>query len=319
MRRLLRHGVGTPVVHFVLLGAVLFGAQRWWGSAVSAPPPSIFVSQSTVDSLRRAWHEQFGREPDAAEVRMLVAQNVDEEILYREALASGFDRDDRIVRARLADLARFLDVAPGDADPAVLENAARQLGLDQRDVIVRRHLAELSRLALAKGTPLESPSESELRAYYDTHLKRFAQPARVQLTQVYLSAQQRGAGLNDAAATLLDRLRGEGIDPQQAAALGDPFIRGARLPLSSRSEIERAFGPSFANAVASAAPRAWIGPVRSSYGLHLVWIEHRTPARPAEFATVRNQVAHAFLRERQEQRLAQRLASLRSRYRIVSE
>lgn len=318
MTRRLRLGTRTPLAHFVAIGVLLFGAERWWNTRQPAVPTPILVSGDTVDSLRRAWHEQFGREPDTGEARALVAKAVDEEILYREALASGFDRDDRIVRARLVELARFLGVAPG-ADPVALEGAARQLGLEQRDVIVRRHLAELARLALAKGDPLENPSEADLRVYYARHADRFVQPPRVQLTHVYLSAQHRGPAITMAATQLLDRFRREGIDPLQATAAGDPFIHGAQIPLSSRDEIERKFGPGFADAVETADLHTWVGPVRSSYGLHLVWIDQRLPTQAPSYEAVRNQVVHALLLDRSEQRLEQRLATLRGRYQVVTE
>jgi parvulin-like peptidyl-prolyl isomerase len=62
-----------------------------------------------------------------------------------------------------------------------------------------------------------------------------------------------------------------------------------------------------------------VGPVRSSYGLHLVWVDERSPARVPPLAAVRSQVAHRLLAERGEERLRARLRTLRARYEITVE
>jgi len=304
-----------PIVHFLILGSLLFVADRWRGSLAPPEPPPIVVSADEVAALRRGWHEQFGSEPTAAEERSLVRQAVDEEVLYREAVAAGLDRGDRIVRARLLELARFLRLAPDDDQPALIA-AADRLGLEGQDVLLHRHLAEMARLVLAKGSPADLPSEAELRAYYEGHAASFMQPTRLEFRHVFLSAQRRGARLTDDAHDVLDELRRQRVDPAHAGSFGDPFIDGTHIGLSSRPEIERLFGSDFARAVEHVATGAWAGPIRSSYGLHLVWVERAVGMQRAPYDSVRNQVLHAALRERAAQRLQERLAIVRQRYRL---
>ena len=307
---------GTPLLHFLVLGLLLFAADRWRHAAAVPAPPPIVISADDVAALRRGWHEQFGREPDAADERALIGLAVDEEVLYREALAAGLDRGDRVVRARLLELARFLRLAPDD-DPQALAEAADRLGLERRDVLLRRHLAEMERLALAKGSVADLPSDAALRAYYARQAARFAQPARVELSQVYLSAQRRGPALETDARRLLDELRRRDADPRAATTFGDPFIHGAHVPLASRAEIERLFGQDFAGEVERAPTGRWVGPIRSSYGLHLVWVHQIVATQVPALDAVRGQVLHAMLREHGAQRLHERLAALRARYRVI--
>jgi peptidyl-prolyl cis-trans isomerase C len=94
-----------PLIHFVLLGVVLFGLFR-----LVAPPPSdtIVVSAETVERLRTQQARRLGREPDPAELDAAIRAWADGELLYREAIALGLDRGDPIVRRRLVQKMQFL-------------------------------------------------------------------------------------------------------------------------------------------------------------------------------------------------------------------
>lgn len=317
-----RRMLAVPVVQFAVLGGLLFAAERWWQAWV--PPPAaaertlIVVSQADVERWRRDWTQRSGAAPTAAENAALLDDAIDDEVLLREAMARGFDRDDRVVRARLVKLGRYLGLGAG-GDDDVVEREARALAFDRSDVAVRRHLVEMMRLAASKPARSELPHEADLQAYYEEHIERFTVAARVRLTHVYLSRERRGAALERDAAQLLDGLRQDTVSPQDAASLGDPFIRGAALPPATSRQLEQIFGPGFADTVANLPMRAWSGPVRSSYGLHLVWIEDTQPATALPLAAVRNQVLHAVLRARGEQRLRANLRALRVRYDVRIE
>ena len=72
-----------------------------------------------IARLGAAWSTQWQRPPTAKELKGLVDAYVREEVLYREALALGLDRDDTIIRRRLAQKLEFLteDLGiPGDRE-----------------------------------------------------------------------------------------------------------------------------------------------------------------------------------------------------------
>lgn len=280
--------VRRHVLHFLLLGALLFAAARWWPSS-DAPPAArpVIVAAS--------------------------ADEADAEILLREALAHGFDRQDKVVRERLLRLGRDLHLAGAD-DEVALEREARALGLERSDPLIRRHLIDMMRLAAAKAAGTEMPSEDELRAYFDTTPDRFAAPPRLTLTHVYLSRDQRGAALEADAATLLDDLRHHAVAPADAATLGDAFVRGGRLRRVSEAMLARTFGPQFAAAVFALPEQAWSAPIESPYGLHLVYVEQRAAAAPPHFEAVRSRILHSLLRERAAERLRVHLVTVRARY-----
>ena len=275
MRSVLR----APALHFLVAGTLLFGAKAIVERTRPAPASGPAVS--------------------------------DEELLYREALALGVDRQDPAVRERLVRLGGF--VGEDRAERDALEQEARRLGLEHSDLVVRRHLAEIMRLAAGRLDAADMPTDDDLRAYLAAHADAFRAPALVRFTQVYLARDHHGAALESDAARLLDELRRDHVRPADAPARGDASLVGADLGPIAPADLDRRFGPGFSASLEDAPVGTWIGPVRSSYGLHLVWVHDRVPARTPTFDSVRAQVLHHVLRERSAARAEERIAALRAR------
>ena len=68
----------------------------------------IYISDQEIISLVSAWKSQVGRNPNDDEITRIINNLVEEEILYREALKLGLDREDRIIKRRLAQKISFL-------------------------------------------------------------------------------------------------------------------------------------------------------------------------------------------------------------------
>lgn len=142
MRRLLRE----PLLHFVVLGAALFGGYRWV-SVPAADQATIVVSAERIASLGAQFAAAHGgRQPDDAELRGLIDAYTRDEMLYREGLALGLDRDDPVVRNRV------------------------------------RQKAEL----LSDDVMAADPTEADLQAYLDAHRADFELPGGVSFEQVYI-------------------------------------------------------------------------------------------------------------------------------------
>lgn len=114
MKRVLRE----PLVHFLLGGVALF---LLYGLVATGPddPTSrrVVVSEDRIALLTASFERTWMRSPTAAELRGLIDEFVTEEVLYREALALGLDRDDLVVRRRLRQKMDFLSDGIADRDP----------------------------------------------------------------------------------------------------------------------------------------------------------------------------------------------------------
>jgi hypothetical protein len=310
----------APLVHFLAIGGALLALRTWWDPARDvAPRPRIVIDAADVGRLRETWAAEHGAPPGAAAEAALVRDAIDEEVLYHEAVARGFDRRDPAVQERLVRLGGFVGEDAGGRE--ALEREARRLGLERSDLVVRRHLVEMMRLAAGWLGPEDVPSEADIERYFAGHADELAGPARTRLTHVYLSQDARGAATPADAFTLLGVLRATAAppeSPEEAAARGNAFVRGAEID-GTPADLARIFGPGFAEAVDAAPLHTWVGPVRSSYGLHLVWVRGRDPGRIPTLAAVRGRVSQRLLRERREQREREAIEAMRARYTVEVE
>ena len=141
-----------PLVHFILAGLVIFCIGEFHKE--HADLHRIVITPERKARLASQYALQFGTRPDAPTLQQLVHTDVHDEILFREGLALGLDKDDEIVRRRIIQKMQFLleDVqAPAD------------------------------------------PDATRLEAYYRAHLDRYSLPARATFSHIYFSAARQRA------------------------------------------------------------------------------------------------------------------------------
>lgn len=98
LMRLLRE----PIVHFFIVGALLFVTQRALGNDTH----KIEIGPGLRADLTRQFKDQMGKAPDSAEFQAALQNWKSDEVLYREALREGLDREDASIRAILIDKLR---------------------------------------------------------------------------------------------------------------------------------------------------------------------------------------------------------------------
>ena len=119
MRAVPRRVLSEPLVHFAGLGLLFFAVHA---ALRPARGEALTVDAARVEATAGELARRLGRAAAPDEVAAALQVELDEERLYREALALGLDRDDPIVRRRLIQKLRFVheDLAgpaePGDAE-----------------------------------------------------------------------------------------------------------------------------------------------------------------------------------------------------------
>ncbi|MFO1519639.1 MAG: peptidyl-prolyl cis-trans isomerase [bacterium] len=315
----------SPLLHFLLMGAALFGANRAWERFERwrhpAPPEEIVIGRAQIEELKKDIFSQTGVPPVPAQTAAAIEGAIDDEVLYREALNLHLDRNNPSVKRRLIQLAKFVGEDPKASD-AVLYRKALEWGLNRSDRVVRRHLIATMALIARKVPTPNQPARvtgEELQTYLDRHPENFTKAPELSFTQIYFSRDRRGSKGEEEAKELLRKLEKGETTLAQAVGGGDSFMEGNRFSAFSSSALSRLFGPSFAQEVSHLKPRQWAGPVASSYGWHLVWVEQITPPRVEPLEAVANQIRGILLQEREAARLKETLAQLRSKYVIRVE
>ena len=247
MKRILRE----PLVHFLLLGVVLFIAYGLVSKPGSSDRPGkIIVTQGQIDQLASGFAKSWQRPPTTEELAGLVRDLVREEVYCREAMAMGLDKDDTVIRRRLRQKMEFIsdDVAA-----------------------------------------IREPTDADLNAYLQSHPDRFRVEQRFTFSQVYLDPAKHGENLARDVAELLVQLNRAGAQAD-ALALGDSFLMEHTFTATPPSEIAKQFGEKFAAKLGELSPGMWQGPVESGYGAHLVFVSERTEGRVPALAEVRDDV-----------------------------
>ena len=89
-----------PLLHFIILGGVLFAADHFIVSR--SDDPRVIVIDAGVDAhAREVFKQARGHEPDKEELHALRRVWLDNEVLYREGLALQLDKGDDMIRERV--------------------------------------------------------------------------------------------------------------------------------------------------------------------------------------------------------------------------
>ena len=105
-----------PLVHFLAGGALLYAFFALRGDEPDPASRVIEVDRTAQAQVALGFQQLMNRPPTDAELDALIDRYVREEVLYREALRLGLDRDDAIVRRRLAQKMEMLASARAETE-----------------------------------------------------------------------------------------------------------------------------------------------------------------------------------------------------------
>jgi len=162
--------IREPLLHFLLLGALIFAVFSFVSGRDEPPRDSIVVPAGKVEHLAALFERTWQRPPTRVELEGLVRDFVREETAYREGMAAGLDRDDTIIRRRLRQKLEFL----------------------AEDFASRRE-----------------PTDQELSTYLAEHADAFLVEPAIAFRQVFLDPERHGDALEARARELLVTLNAD--------------------------------------------------------------------------------------------------------------
>lgn len=191
----------------------------------------------------------------------------------------------------------------------ILFREGMAVGLARDDTVLRNRVIQKMELLLQAEGTIEQPSEAELAAYYAAHAEAYRQPDRIAFAQHYFSPALRGDRAESDAAAVLAK-PGEPVG-------GDPFMLESPTAPVDRERIAADYGTEFADALFQGPQGRWFGPVRSSFGYHLVKIDRREAASVPPLAEIRVRVHDDLVAERLRSALDRGYEQIRSRYQVI--
>ena len=97
-----------PLVHFVILGALLFIGFEVLNEGEERSDSEILITQARIENISQLFSRTWRREPTEKELKNLIDEYIKEEILYREGLSMGLDQNDIVIRRRVKQKVEFL-------------------------------------------------------------------------------------------------------------------------------------------------------------------------------------------------------------------
>lgn len=253
---------------FLAVGGVLivgFGATL---RAARERDSVIALHPEVVEAVVARQQELSGRALTEEERSSAVEGFIEEEMLVREAFRRGLDRSDRRVR------------------PLLRDHAAREL-------------------LEAAGYAPPTPSDAQLRAFFESRRDTYTLAERVDLEQVFFIEGAVPENLE----SILSELR-DGADFTRFGSAGP----GASVRAVTRADLTRAYGLELASQVFAQPEGEWRGPFVSRSGTHFVRLGARTPARTLAYDEVAQYLEEDYLRDDRARALDTELERLRRRY-----
>ena len=156
-----------PLVHFIILGALLFAGHMLWQAHISKADYTITVTAAEMERQALIFAGENRRAPTDEDLKALLFAHVEEQALMREAQRIGLGEDDTIIRRRLAQKMRFIIE---DVDTPAL------------------------------------PGDADLESWFKANLDNFISPETRSLSHIYLSPEAHGGSLDAEAQEILSKL-----------------------------------------------------------------------------------------------------------------
>jgi len=154
----MKHIFREPLVHFILLGGLLFAGHSLWQSHVSKADYTITVSPDEMERQATIFAGENRRQPTDEDLQALLFAYVEEQALMREA---------------------------------------QRMGLGSEDTIIRRRLAQKMRFMIEDIDAPQLPDEATLNAWFDANISKFVKPETRSFSHIYFSPEKHGKNIDD--------------------------------------------------------------------------------------------------------------------------
>lgn len=303
--------LNKPWIHFVVMGVTLYWLQ---GMVFPEPRPVVGpLAQERIEGLEQQWFSSVGRVPSNDQMRRMIDAELDRDMMFQRAIEMELHLYDTVVYQRLLRNMHFLQLGEGKTDEELYEQAL-EMRLHLGDEVVKRRMIQVIEQLMLASNPPAAPSEEEIAAEFSSRKEELRRPPRYSIEHIYFN-RKREPETESVIATITE----QGLNPEQARALSSPFLPGYRFFRQTPEQLARHFGAAFVMNLEKAGPRPgeWLGPVRSTYGLHYVFVSELEPSRDATLGEVLQLLQRDLESRARSKALQDSIARLREDYEVI--
>ena len=300
-----------PWLHFFLLGIILNDIS---GRIFPPSAPVIGpLSTERISTLQRQWMDVTRTVPTPLQLKSMIKSELDRDMMFHFALSKELHLHDPVVYQRLLRNMSFLDLSRGKPKEQVYKEAI-DMRMHLGDEVIKRRMIQVVEQILVARNPPDPPSEKQIGETFEGRKKEFQRPNKYTLQHLYFP-QSKSSNLSSA----MNVIKTENLTPEEARKLSFPFLPGYKFVRQSGEQLSRRFGYEFTKNLQALdlSPNKWFGPIGSTYGQHLVWIDEIELARDAVLSEVRSELVRDLERNAYKDALAAELDKLRMKYEYI--
>jgi hypothetical protein len=303
--------LNKPWLHFLVLGIVLYKLQ----GAMFPEPKTVIgpLEETRLEALQLQWFTRVGQQPSPSQKIKMITDELDRDLLFQRALDLELHLYDKTVYQQLIRDMRFLGMAEEKTEDELFQQAVA-MRLHLGDEVVKRRLIQEMQRRLLFANPAVMPTKAQVLAEFSARKNQFRLPARYSIEHIFFNLD-REAEVQSVIATIQQQQ----IDAGSAKRFSSPFMSGYKFHQQTPDQLVRLFGVQFVSTLINAGPIVGqpIGPIRSIYGMHYVWVTAIEPGRDAQLEEVEPQVRRDLEAKASKLALKNSITELRSKYEVI--
>lgn len=280
----------------------------------------LYISKQELDVLHERAVEKFKRtnRPVSAELERdmrgsILRKMIDDEIVHQKVKAEGVNVD------RFERVKAFEDYVERMGGQKVFKIFLERQGLTEEQV-QKTVLADVQRDKLIeKLAGLDEPSMTEMKSHYEANKRLYTMPEMVHARHILLKLsandpQEKAELVLKKAHEIVKEAQGSVSFESLVTKYSEgPSVKtGGDLGFFSRGKMVKAFEDAAFNAPLKKA----VGPVKTEYGYHIIYVEEKSPERTATFEEVRDRVADFVKRHKRARKSEEILSQLRKKAKV---
>lgn len=178
---------------------------------------------------------------------------------------------------------------------------------EYKNLLESTEVTLLKNYAFNKAIATESPTEDEMKDYYNNNKTDFGNPEMLQASHILVETEEK-------AKVVIDELK-VGLSFEDVAykhSTCPSKEQGGKLGEFGRGQMVK----EFEDAAFGMEVGATSEPVKSQFGYHIIFVEGKTPAKEMSFDEAREEVASHVSRSKQQDKYMDKVSKLKEIYKV---
>jgi len=184
-----------------------------------------------------------------------------------------------------------------DVKQEVLYLEALEMNLDHNDEIIKRRLSQKMEFLSKDLASITEPTDKDLIDYFEANSEKYLTPYIYSFYQVLFTQDKSGADYKEKAQSVLKNNATASLTEMKLKS--DSFIFSNEFTNTSGTGLSREFGSDFSKGLQQLPDNTWTGPVKSGFGVHLVFITKRQIPKIPDFNSVREDVFRNYMYDKE--------------------